>query len=114
MRSGQPSRLRAKQQRVARLVRHLVVVLGRLGGEGENAVGVKRRKAGVQVAVDLHLRKIVIVQPSAFEVPIVKVETQRLNKVEHCACVRRKPDGVAGVAGNDRVIKDDVKRAHKA
>ena len=44
---------------------------------------------------------------------ISEVETERLNKMKHCACVRCKPDSVAGIAGNDRVVKDDVKRAHK-
>ena len=58
----QASRFSAKQQRISRLVRNLREAARSGGGEGVD-VAVEKRKACVEVIVDLNVRKIVIIEP---------------------------------------------------
>ena len=56
----------AEQQRVAVLVRHLVVVVLGVRGEREDARIGDGIEAGVDVRVDDHIRQVVVVQARAF------------------------------------------------
>ena len=59
---GQACGFSAKQQRIPRLESHIGVAVGGGGGEGVD-VAVEKRKACVEVIVDLNVREIVIIQP---------------------------------------------------
>ena len=109
---GQPGGFGAKQERVAVPVGNVVVVRGGLGGEREDARSVQRGKAGLYIWVDLHVREVVVVQARALEVLVVEVEAEGLDQVQDGTSIGAQSDRVAGVAGDDWVIKDDVKCAH--
>ena len=81
---------------------------GGVGGEGEDACVDKRREAGLDVLMNLHVGEVVVVQAGAFQVLVIQQEAQRFDQVEREPGARAEADRVAGVAGDDGVVEDHV------
>lgn len=106
---GQAGRLGAEEQDIARLIADIAERLFSMSGEGIDLsaltqVGEQR----IEVRVDDHVGKIVIVEPCAAQVRVAEVEAERLDQMEGDPRAGRQPDGIAGVGGDAGLIEDDV------
>ena len=84
---------------------------GGVGGEGEDACVDKRREAGPDVLMNLHVGEVMVVQAGAFQMLVIQQEAQRFDQVEREPGARAEADRVAGVAGDDGVVEDHVHAA---
>jgi hypothetical protein len=63
---------------------------------------------GFPVAVALHARIFVVVEPRAAQAPVVHGKAQRLDQVQLAAGVGREADHVTGVGRDFRFDEDDA------
>src|SRR5699024_5740226 len=106
---GQTGRLRPEKQNIARLIADIAERLFSMSGEGIDLSALAQvGKQRIEVGMDDHVRKIVIVEPRTAQVCVAEVEAERLDQVEGDPRARRQPDGIAGIGGDAGLIEDDV------
>ncbi len=105
-RRAQPRWLGAEEQHIAGLVVHLRVAKSAAGGEGEDPSIGQRVEARSERGVHLHLGEVVIVKTGPAQVLFAEIEAEWLAQVQGGARAGAHADGVAGIRGNHRVIKD--------
>lgn len=106
---GQAGRLGSEKQDIARLIADIAERLLGMSGEGIDLsalaqVGEQR----IEVRMDDHVRKIVIIEPCAAQVCVAEVEAEGLDQMKGDPRAGRQPDGIAGVGGDAWLIEDDV------
>ena len=104
----QPAGLRAEQEGVARLEALAEERMPCPGRQGKHASASQVDEAGREIGVLEHLRHLAVVEPGAPNLRLVELETERTDQVQGRADVRAKPDDVARVRRNLRLIEDQV------
>ena len=86
---------------------------GSLGGHGKHAlrIGFFALQKYRPVCMPFELCVLVIIQPRAAHVFVVHGKAQRLNQMQHAACVGGQADHVAGIRWDFRLDQNNVKHS---
>ena len=110
--AGETCGFGAEEEDIVGLVRDVRETVFRVAGEREDAFAGHFLEEGVTVRVDLQVGEIVVVQPSALEVGVGEVESEGLDEVKRSARAGGEADSGAGVAGDTRLVEDNMEHAH--
>src|SRR5690554_1582138 len=105
---GESTGFRSEQQGIPRLVLYFMIEALALGGEPEQATFGITAAEFIQAGMTLYRGELVIVQPRPAQALVFPDKPQGLDQVKLKAGVGAKPDDVAGVRGDFRLVKDDV------
>ena len=103
---------RAKQQHIPLRICDVGVTNHTPGCECKDPRAGKCIQGGVEIRMDRHIRKIVVVQACATQVLFLQVEPQWSGQVQVSPCSCAHADGVTSVRWDAGLVEDNVRKWH--
>lgn len=106
---GKPRRFGSEEKGVRFAVGDVGKAVRRVPGEGENARIRELAKERLEVGVDSKVCEVVVIQSRTLEVRVFEGEAQGFDEVERGSRACCQPNRSPRVAGDSRLVEDDVK-----
>lgn len=110
----QAARLRSEDKRISAAVFKIAVAVARAGLDKKHSRTGERIDAGVETAVNLDRRKIVVVEAGALQTLVIEPKPERFHQVQCRAGVGAQTNDIAGIRRDLGLEQHDMKHERRS